>query len=112
MGKHFRDKHCSFLSESSHPGCTWNILHVIKYHHWRYGKIIYTNKQCAGGSHVAGKQLLFFFLFFFFYMKNSLALARHANLASIIFIFDPSMILLSLPFNYALDVMYEYSCNI
>jgi hypothetical protein len=45
-------------------------------------------------------------------MKNSLALARHANLASIIFIFDPSMILLSLPFNYALDVMYEYSCNI
>jgi len=50
--------------------------------------------------------------FFFFYMKNSLALARHANLASIIFIFDPSMILLSLPFNYALDVMYEYSCNI
>jgi hypothetical protein len=54
----------------------------------------------------------FFFFFFFFYMKNSLALARHANLASIIFIFDPSMILLSLPFNYALDVMYEYSCNI
>jgi hypothetical protein len=60
---------------------------------------------------VAGTLLAFFF-FFFFYMKNSLALARHANLASIIFIFDPSMILLSLPFNYALDVMYEYSCNI
>jgi hypothetical protein len=57
-------------------------------------------------------KFFFFFFFFFFYMKNSLALARHANLASIIFIFDPSMILLSLPFNYALDVMYEYSCNI
>ncbi|GLT68124.1 hypothetical protein SLA2020_403820 [Shorea laevis] len=53
MGKHFRDKHSGFPSESSHPGCTWNILHVIKYHHWRYSKRRYSNKRCAGGTHVA-----------------------------------------------------------
>lgn len=38
MGKNLEHHSSSVSIENNHPGCMWSILHVLKYHHWRYIK--------------------------------------------------------------------------
>ncbi|KAJ6750193.1 hypothetical protein OIU85_000795 [Salix viminalis] len=38
MGKNSEHHDSSVSIENNHPGCMWSILHVLKYHHWRYIK--------------------------------------------------------------------------
>ncbi|KAJ6755869.1 PROTEIN TRM32, partial [Salix purpurea] len=38
MGKNSEHHNSSVSIENNHPGCMWSILHVLKYHHWRYIK--------------------------------------------------------------------------
>ncbi|KAF5476030.1 hypothetical protein F2P56_007776 [Juglans regia] len=55
MGKkqQFEDKDRSLSIESNyHPGCTGNILQIIKYHHWRHAKKTFTHMRRAGGRHL------------------------------------------------------------
>ncbi|XP_042940600.1 uncharacterized protein LOC122275555 [Carya illinoinensis] len=51
--KQFSDNDRSLSVESNyHPGCTGNILQIIRYHHWRHAKKTFTHLRRAGGRHL------------------------------------------------------------
>ncbi|KAM7271487.1 hypothetical protein ACFE04_030701 [Oxalis oulophora] len=54
MGKHSKDESTpAFNVRNSHPGCTWNIFHVLKYNHWRNIKRRLPHKKRNGGKSAA-----------------------------------------------------------
>ena len=79
-------KHSPFSMDRTDPGCVWSMLHFIKYQHWGHIKKKFTPK-CRGGGRVVGNQT-------FFYAKFSssnycgflVALARHVNLVSYLYV--------------------------
>lgn len=79
-------KHSPFSMDRTDPGCVWSMVHFIKYQHWGYIKKKFTPKW-RGGGRVVGNQ--------HFFMQNSLhlftvgslvALARHVNLVSYLYV--------------------------
>ncbi|KAI9380477.1 hypothetical protein POPTR_016G095500v4 [Populus trichocarpa] len=51
MGKNLEHHSSSVSIENNHPGCMWSILHVLKYHHWRYIKKKLHHKSGGNRKH-------------------------------------------------------------
>ncbi|CAK7333861.1 unnamed protein product [Dovyalis caffra] len=54
MGKNLENHSSGISIENNHPGCVWSVLHILKYHHWRYIKKKLHHKSGGNRKHAKG----------------------------------------------------------
>ncbi|XP_015582786.1 uncharacterized protein LOC8268287 isoform X1 [Ricinus communis] len=54
MGKNLQHSNSPISIQNSGPGCMWGVLHILKYHHWRYIKKRLPYRRPVNGKNAMG----------------------------------------------------------